>query len=135
MPELDLKKLRQKAKGQLAPFLLDELERRGERILDLMHVLKLPEAKRTHMYGILRGSKVLRATEALDLASHFGVPLSRILTLYHETEEDSKDVGVSLDDIYFRLSPAKRRIVDALLKELLRGETTLEEERSAEYLL
>lgn len=135
MPELDLKKLRGKAKGQLAHFLLDELERRGERILDLMHVLHLSEVKRSHMYGILRGSKVLRATEALRLASHFGVPLSKILALYHETEEDSPEVAVSLEDIYFRLSVSKRRIVDALLKELLRGETKAEEERASEYLL
>ena len=60
MPELDLKKLRGKAKGQLALFLLDEIGETGGAILDLMHVLELPEGNRTHMYGILRGSKVLR---------------------------------------------------------------------------
>ncbi len=84
-----------------------------------MRALRLSEGQRTHMYNLLQGKMVLKASEALGLAHHFEVLLSTILALYHGVSEDDEIVSASLYDVYMRLSASKRRVVNALLQALL----------------
>ena len=128
MPALNIEQLRRKA-CPLGLYLLDLLEQRGELLSALMHAMSLPESNRTHMYGILQGKMVLKVREAIGLAHHFGVPVTRIVALYHGVSEDDEIVGASVYDIYMRLPVRDRRVVNALLNALLQALLEQQEEQ------